>query len=239
MQNKLTYIFCTIAIGESYLDSAIKFATDLNKVSTTHKVLIVTDIDAAEIQNTFFVKISDNETFMINNYFNYNLKYIPILESLKLNFDFILYFDSDWRIYKDYKESYVLNFLDMFNASNLDFIFERPHYIGGGKTDLNTCFWRHKIEPYKLMETDKYDLGHVCNEQFMAFKRNSKLNIFCEKWKERNEFGVANNIWAFAEGLEIGMSSIDANMNFSWSALHYLKSCFIFTSNSGHEYIRY
>ena len=89
------------------------------------------------------------------------------------------------------------------------------------------------------METDKYDSGHVCNEQFLAFKNNDKLTVFCEKWKERNEFGVENNIWAFAEGLEIGMSVIDADMNFSWTELHYLKSCFIFTSNSGQEYIRY
>ncbi len=238
MEENFKYVFCTIAIGERYLNSAVNFALELNKKSTSHKVLIVTDSDDLNIDNTIFVKIPEKETLFINNYFNYNLKYLPILESSKLDVEFVLYFDSDWRIYEDFQEILILKFLKNFNSSDIDFIFERPHYIGA-KHDLNTCFWRHKIEPYKLMETDKYDNGHVCNEQFLAFKNNEKLSVFCEKWKERNEFGAENNIWAFAEGLEIGMSAIDSEMNFSWSGLNDMKSCFIFNSAQDIEYIRF
>lgn len=238
METNLTYIYCTIAIGEKYLNSALKFVKDLNSISKTHKVLIVTDIDLDPIDNCVFHKISNDEVLFISNYFNYNLKHIPIKICSELDYQFVFYFDSDWEIDDLYEESKVLNFLKIFDGSDIDFFFERPHYIGA-KHDLSTCFWRHKIEPYKLMETIKYDNGHVCNEQFLAFKNNDKLKIFCEKWKERNDFGVEKNIWAFAEGLEIGMSSIDAEMNFSWLGLQNLNSCFKFTSNSGIEYKRF
>ena len=79
----------------------------------------------------------------------------------------------------------------------------------------------------------------MVNEQFMIFKNNHKLKTFVDNWKERNDFGVKNNIWAFAEGLEIGMSSIDANMNMDWKKMFELKQFFSFISNTGVRHIRF
>jgi hypothetical protein len=238
MKNK-SYIYCTISVGLEYYNKAVEFAKKLNEIGNKHKVLIVTDIDYEDISNVIFIKLNNRETKFIKNFFNYNLKYIPILECSKLNFDFVFYFDSDWEINEEYKEEKIENFLNEFNESPYDFIYERPHNIGESKKDLERCFWRHKIQPYGLMDTDFYDSGQVVNEQFLAFKNNEKLSIFCEKWKERNEFGVTNEIWAFAEGLEIGMSCIDANIKMTWHNLNLLSNCFKFNSKQNITYTRF
>jgi hypothetical protein len=234
----MTYIYCTIAIGKKYFIKACEFVKSLNQISLNHKVLIVTDCEFTPIENVIFVKFDENETKIIKNYFNYNLKYIPIMESTKLNYEFVIFFDADWELYQ-YSENLLLYFLDDIKKNDLDFIYERPHTIGHSKNNLHECFWQHKIEPYGLLNTNQYDNGQVVNEQFMVFRNNEKLKIFVEKWKERNEFGVKNDVWAFAEGLEIGMSAIDANMNMDWGKMYNLKNLFKFISNDGKTHIRF
>jgi hypothetical protein len=229
----MKYVYCTVAVGDRYYKSAVKFAKDLNKKTKDHHVLIVTDQKLKKIKNTTFLKLPKEELkFYPNGCFNYNLKYFPIKCAIDLKPKFILFFDSDWIIDENYHQEKIDKFLNFFEISEYDFIFERPHGIGESKKDWNNCFWRHKIEPYKLMETDFYDKGHVCNEQFLAFKNNKKLKIFVKAWKKRNNFSIENNIWPFAEGLEIGMSSIDAEMNFTIDGMYLLNSCFKFYSNS-------
>ena len=226
---KYEYVFCTVAIGEKYFQSAFKFAETLNTMSKNHKVLIVTDQKInKKLKNCQIKKIpKELKLFYPNGTFNYNLKYYPIKLASEGKSDIVMFFDADWIVGPGYSESKVDNFVNFFMSSNLDFIFERPHFIGA-KTEWDNCFWRHKIEPYKLMETNKYDHGHVCNEQFLAFKNTSKLKVFSDAWDKRDKFSVENNIWPFAEGLEIGMSAIDAEMNFTWHGLENLNSCFMF-----------
>ena len=74
----MKYCFCTIAIGETYYNSAINFAKKLNVLSNNHHYIIVTDNIKDEIPNTTFVQIPKNEVLFIGKYFNYNLKYYPI-----------------------------------------------------------------------------------------------------------------------------------------------------------------
>lgn len=234
----MKYVFTTLAIGQKYFDSACNFVIELNKISTSHKVLIVTDCEYLEIPNTKFITYDNNNTNYIQGFFNYNLKYIPIMESSKLDYDYIIFFDADWEL-NQYSETKLISFLSELCNSNLDFIYERPHNIGHSKKNLHQCFWKHKIEPYGLMDTDFYDKGEVVNEQFMIFKNNNKMNVFVNKWKERNEFGVKNNIWAFAEGLEIGMSAVDANMIMDWKKMYELNNFFTFKDKSGNTHIRF
>lgn len=234
----MKYVFTTLALGKSYFDTACKFANQINQFSNTHKLLIVTDCKYINIPNTTFVDFDKNLTKTIQGAFNYNLKYIPIMESSKLDYDYIIFFDADWEI-NEYSEKKFISFLSELGNSNFDFIYERPHNIGHSKRNLHQCFWKHKIEPYGLMNTDFYDKGEVVNEQFMIFKNNNKMNIFVDKWKNRNEFGVKNNIWAFAEGLEIGMSAIDANMSMDWKKMYELKNFFKFKDKSGNTHIRF
>ena len=235
----MSYIYTTIAIGQNYFESACNFAKRLNKFSKSHKILIVTDCNYTSINNVEFVKFNEKETRTIQKYFNYNLKYIPIMECTKLEYDCVIFFDADWSIHDNYNEKKFIDFLNTFKESDLDFIYERPHSIGESKHNLSQCFWKHKLEPYGLLKTNKYDKGQVVNEQFMIFKNNHKLKTFVNKWKERNDFGVKNNIWAFAEGLEIGMSAIDANMNMDWKKMFELKDFFSFIANTGVRHIRF
>jgi hypothetical protein len=225
---KKTYVYCTVAIGESYFNSACEFAKKLNEKSNEHKVIIVTNQPKVKIKNCTFVSIPKKLTlFYPNGVFNYNLKYYPIKIANNKKFDYIFYFDADWKVSDYYEKEKIHNLILDMELSNVDFSFERPHFIGA-KREWDNCFWRHKIEPYKLMETDFYDNGHVCNEQFLAFKNNEKLKVFVDAWDNRDKFSIENNIWPFAEGLEIGMSSIDAGMKFSWNKLHNLSNCFYF-----------
>jgi hypothetical protein len=233
------YVFCTLALGQKYFDSACKFAEDLNKISEGHSVLIVTDCKYDEVKNTTFIKFDESEVKYINNQFNYNLKYIPIQISSKMKNEVIIFFDADWEINEGYTEEKLNHFITTFMKSNLDLIYERPHKIGDGKKNISDCFWRHKIEPYGLLKTNKYDEGHVVNEQFLIFKNNDKLNRFIDEWKKRNLFGINNNIWAFAEGLEIGMSAIDANMVMDYRKMFELRNFFKFVANSGVTHIRF
>lgn len=241
MNDDKNYIYCTIAIGENYFTSACEFAKRLNLFSKKHKVLIVTDQEFVDIENCMFHKVPSYLTlFYPNGCFNYNLKHYPIKVCSETEYNTIFYFDADWKINDSYSEEKIYNFIQSMDSSELDFCFERPHYIGA-KHEWDNCFWRHKIEPYKLMETTRYDNGHVCNEQFLAFKNNDKLKKFIDFWDFLDKFSVENNIWPFAEGLEIGMSSIEANMKFSWNEFYHLNSCYYFYANNSpeHTFIRF
>lgn len=224
----ISYVFCTVAIGEKYFNKFCEFMEGVNRVSNSHHFIVVTDQEQKVIENCSFHRPPDELTlFYPNGCFNYNLKYYPIKLASQTNFGVVIYIDADWMVGPEYTEEKINKFVEFFFNGDYDFLFERPHGIVG-KHDWDTCFWRHKIEPYKLMETDYYDEGHVCNEQFLVFKNNDKLKIFVDEWDKRDKFSVSENIWPFAEGLEIGMSSIDAKMKFGWLGFPFLNSCFMF-----------
>ena len=121
-----------------------------------------------------------------------------------------------------------------------DFCFERPHSIGDGKTQDNTMFWKHKRDFYDLLNTTDFDEGHVVNEQFLIFKNNDKLKEFCLFWESLSERASEGNLWAFAEGVEIGMSAAITKMSYEyygWQRI--LNNCFNFTSLDGTFYKRF
>jgi hypothetical protein len=203
-------------------------------------MVIITDVIIQDIPNTTFIEIPKSETLFIQNIFNYNLKYYPIKHSKQMGFDYIIFVDSDWEIIEDYNEDEILKMFNFMSENNLDFLFERPHLIGHGKHDGQQSFWRHKIDFYKLLETDLYDSGHVVNEQFLVFKNNEKLKIFLNEWERLTNLATKNNLWAFAEGVEIGMSSALSNMNFNYNDWkNFVRNFFTFTSVDGKIYNRF
>jgi hypothetical protein len=200
--------------------------------------IIVSDIEAEYPSNTKIIKVENNTQFTVCNTFNYNLKYLAIKEAINFDSKYIIFTDADWIISSGYDKAKIMQFLEE-NNEEIDFFFERPHTIGDSKRDWNNCFWRHKIEPYGLMDTHKYDKAHVCNEQFMIFKNNSKLKDFVNFWSSRNQFCIDKNIWTFAEGVEMGMSAIDAGMNSEWSSFRTIENCFEFYDICGGHYTRF
>jgi hypothetical protein len=107
----MRYIFCTIAIGEKYLSSAIKLAQDLNQVSTKHHLLIVSDNVDHVVDNTTMIKIPEDKKTFISNIFNYNLKYLPIKYSSELEFDYVIFIDADWSLGEGYSQDKINNVL--------------------------------------------------------------------------------------------------------------------------------
>jgi hypothetical protein len=234
----MRYIFTTLAIGQKYLNSAIEFSNMLTNLDPDPIRIIVSDIEAECPTNTKMIKTEENIQPIVCNTFNYNLKYLAIKEAINFDCEYIIFTDADWIVSKNYDKNKILKFLNE-NNSEVDFFFERPHQIGQSKLEWDNCFWRHKIEPYKLMDTNKYDEAHVCNEQFMIFKNNDKLKSFVEAWSRRNQFCIDNNVWTFAEGVEMGMSAIDAGMLTQWSNFFTIRDCFEFYDVLGQHYIRF
>lgn len=239
----MRHLYCTIAIGEEYVNSVIEFAKRLNDRSKDHHILIATDKEYEVIDNVTYTLLPEDAVLFTTNsgIFNYNLKYYPLFIANQMDYDHVIFFDSDWRILDGYDEQKIVNLLTFMDEQGYDMFFERPHTIGAGKHDGHNCFWRHKRDFYNLLDTDEYDTGHVCNEQFMVFKNNEKFDVFVKKWEELCNIASKNNLWGYAEGVEIGMSTVTAKMNCAHNRYweHLVRSMFEFTSRSGGEYIRF
>lgn len=236
----MRYVFCTIAIGQKYIDSAVNMAKQLNDISNEHHFIIVTDNTEHVVDNVTFIEAPKDKKLFIQNYFNYNLKYLPIKYSSELDFDYIIFIDADWSLGDEYLTEKVHNVLEFMEINKYDFCFERPHSIGDGKTQDNTTFWKHKRDFYDLLNTTDFDEGHVVNEQFLIFKNNDKLKEFCLFWESLSERASEGNLWAFAEGVEIGMSAAITKMSYEyygWQRI--LNNCFNFTSLDGTFYKRF
>lgn len=236
----MSYAFCTIAIGSDYLQNAINFANKLNEISNEHHYVVVTNEETPSIDNTTFVKLPENQTLFIHNFFNYNLKYLPIKLASELGFEYVLFIDSDWKLEEGFSIEKIKGLFDFMESDNYDMLFERPHSIGGGKHDGHNCFWKHKRDFYKLLETNEFDNGHVVNEQFLVFKNSEKLKTFVSFWEELTRLSTESNVWAFAEGVEIGMSSVKANLKwcyFGWQNI--LNNCFSFFTKDAKFYKRF
>lgn len=232
----MKYAYCTLAVGESYLQSAITFAENLNLKSSSHYSIIVTDkIPDISLNNTSFIKISDNKKLFCNKIFNYNLKFLPIKEAINYNCSYIFFIDADWKLKtENFSEEKIFNLIKYMDDNSYEYGFERPHEIGKGKVVAtpDVCFWRHKRDFYNLNHTDMYDSGHVANEQFLIFKNIPKLKKFVETWEELEKKAAAADIWPFAEGVEIGMSQAVSGLvgdnSIQWK--QFLLDCFHFVT---------
>jgi hypothetical protein len=230
----MRHLYCTIAVGDYYLNSAKEMSKKLNEKSKNHHFLIVTDKPEENYENTTFLQIPENQIVFIKNTFNYCLKYYPLYLAKDMDYDHIIFIDSDWRIKKKYDENGISSIFEFMDKNEYDILFERPYKIGVSKFYGRECFWGHKRDFYKLLETTEYDSGHVCNEQFIVFKKNDKFNIFIEKWKELYEIAANAELWAFAEGTEIGMSMAHAKLNYSYLTWQdYVRGMYEFTSRDG------
>jgi len=238
----MSYTVCSLGIGDRYLNNILATFKKINTITQVPSFLVVADNNAPEFTENKIHKINAKDLpfrTKDDKWFNYNLKFLAIKEAIKLNTEFIVYIDSDWSALDGYNDEKFKSLFDCMNTYDIDFVYERPHPIGGGKHDGRECFWWHKIEPYGLDKTDFYDEGQVCNEQCFVIKNNSKITKFIECWERLYWKSYEESIWPFAEGVEIGMSTIEAGMNFKWEPLLLLRGCFSFYSRDGGYNSRY
>jgi hypothetical protein len=235
----MKYTFCTIAIGDSYLDDALKLSETLHNATNDSHFVIVTDVEKQNTEKTTFIQIPKEKKLFIQNWFNFNLKYYPIKKSKELGYEFIIFIDADWSVNNELTQHKLDDLFKYMDSNNLDILFERPHLIGGGKVSKD-CFWTGKRELYKLLYTNEYDDGHVANEQFLVFKNNNKLNLFIDRWESLEEQCSVSDVWAFAEGVEIGMSMSYSKMNYNfyeWQKI--LPNCFNFTTKDNRYFNKF
>ena len=117
----MRYVFCTIAIGQKYIDSAVNLAKQLNDISNEHHFIIVTDNTEHVVDNVTFIEVPKDKKLFIQNYFNYNLKYLPIKHSSELDFDYIIFIDADWSLGDEYSTEKVHNVLEFMEINKYDF----------------------------------------------------------------------------------------------------------------------
>lgn len=237
----MKYIYCSLAIGQKYFNSARQFSIDLYNKNIDFTRVIVSDILDDSIPNTIIIPPPTNVVLSVCNAFNYNLKYLAfkaVKENISTRYEYIIYTDADWRIRAEYEANKIQNFLNN-HSTDIDIFFERPHIIGTSKYDDWGCFWKHKIQPYNLLNTNKYDSSHVPNEQFLIVKNTDKLSNFINYWSDKNSFCIDNNVWTFAEGVEIGMSYTEAEMVAQWTNFYDIHNCFEFNDVSGNLHIRF
>ena len=243
------HLYCTIAVGEKYFNSALTIASMLNQFATNHHFLIVTDSKSLDIisrlwtlplPNTTIEVLSDDKVlFFGTTCFNYMLKYYPMYKASELDYEYVIYIDSDWRIRPTYDQNNIDALFEFMEKEEYDVIFERPYWVGDAKNGGRECVFYHKIDFYKLLETTEYDEAHMCNEQILAFKNNDKFKIFVNKFKELHDISTEAKLWPFAEGLEMGMSMITAKMKFTWGGFHLLKNMYEFYAQDGGLHIRF
>lgn len=254
----MKYYFTTLAIGEEYEKNAISFFEDLNTKTEDCSFLITTtntDLKYLEQKyNNFSINVinpihTDDGRPGFN--FNVNLKCLSLKHVIELekeknrteeNYqpkEFVFYVDSDWKMHQDFSEDKIKKILNYMSNEDKDFVFERPARIGDGRMDPENSFYRDKIYDYDIQHHNKWDEAHVCNEQILLFKINNKFRFFVQRWEQFLWYSVVNRIRNYAEGFEIGISALEANMNYNWFAFHLLNNCFYFYTKSGDLHIRF
>jgi hypothetical protein len=220
-------LFCTLAVGKEYNGYAQRLYHTLQKVLGC-PLLIVTDnieyFKNTPKNNLILRELTKNyktEINWANNYapFNYNLKFLPIKFARKdskenKKFDFIFFVDCDWFLRQSHSK-HKFN-LELQGLGEYDALAGRDLRLFHEKQNRQLIPIQ-KLELYNLYNTTKYDQAQIVNEQYLLFRNSDKLDVFIESWEKLEKICSDNNGIAYAEGLEIGMSAIDANIKFKIS----------------------
>lgn len=250
----MKYCFATLAAGEEYETKAIKLFSDIAlRTRNCDFFLTTTNENIPYMGDRFIIKVinppSLHHEAIGTTSFHYNLKSLAlknIVEHEKKNiekekYDYIIYIDSDWGMYDLFSEEKVLNMLKWVKESEYDFVFERPARIGDSRAHPEGSFFMQKLLDYDMLEYPKWDEAHCANEQFMIFKNNYKFKFFTQRWEQFLWYSIENKIRNYAEGFEIGISALEAGMNWHFMNAfgHFLQQCFFFYTKSGDFHIRF
>lgn len=228
--------FTTLSIGESYTkDYTLKLINDvLNK--TTHSIYITTD--CVNIINQIYgnesrvilteikrenIQLRINTDWGVGYSNDFNLRYV-CFESVKDLEDHMIIFTDcdnslDWwdeNLIEDWLVSKINEGYDFFAPRNG---LTLKNFLDDYKTKEKKehgIFW-HKLYNYDLIDNPKpeWDYSPLPAEYLLIFYNNEKKLIkFYEQWKWFHDYLVNQNksYGTWAEGFEIGVSSLVANM---------------------------
>lgn len=245
----MRYCFTTLAIGDKYEKSAIKLFSELKSKTEFADFNITTKNNKLRLKkNNEFIKwdILDKKIpIKTNNIFNYNLKCLSLKSFINhdnyKNYEFIIYIDSDWMVYDEFEESKILSLLNYMKENKIDMIYERPSPLSHHKFNLNS-YVKHKIEGYSIDKTVRWDDSKIMNEQFVIYKNNGKFKFYTKRWEQFLWYSIKNEINNFGEGLEMGISAFDAEMNtisLDKPINDLINNVFYFYDGNGTKFIRY
>lgn len=237
----MKYIFTTLAVGELYLSNASKCYTEYSeKCSADFNITTNEKCEVGSKVNLDLIKLDKYHDNGVGFTFFLNLKVLSLKYCLDKGYDYIIYNDADWRMTDNFSEDKLFNLFDRMEQNNLDFVFERPALIGGHKADMSNCFFDRKLKDYHVFEHTKWDNAHVVNEQFMVFKNTWKFRYFVRRWEEFLWYSIHNNIRNYPDGFDIGVSALEAEMNWDWNSFRgFIPNCFEFHDKSGNLHIRF
>lgn len=236
----MKYLFTTLAIGQSYLTNAIQLFEDLNGKTQNCEFSITTDI---LFTHSFIHCNLYNGEYFSGPYkvdFFYNLKCLALKTGLNYSYDFIIYLDSDFRIGDQFDEKKFMDLFQHMIANEIDFEFERKWKIGMCKQDVNS-FCKDKISDFGLMLHGRYDEAYVPNEQVLIYRNGPKFFHYIQSYERWFWYCVHNKIRHYAEGVEMGISALEAGMKCEVDIgfTTFLSRCFTFDDGRGNTYHKF
>jgi hypothetical protein len=237
----MKYIFTTLAIGESYLENASKCYTEYSdKCSADFNITTNENYIVGSKVNLDLINLDRYHDDLPGFSFYLNLKVLSLKYCLDKGYDYIIFNDADWRMRPNFSEEKMFGLFEFMERNQIDFVFERPAKIGEHKKDLQNCFFDTKLYDYNVFEHSKWDEAHVVNEQFMVFRNNWKFRYFVRRWEEFLWYSIHNNIRNYPDGFDIGVSALEAEMNWDWNSFRgFIPNCFEFHDKSGNLHIRF
>lgn len=237
----MRYLFTTLAVGDSYVDSAVRFYSSLEKRTSSCDFNITTNTKRTQDKINFDYFTLDRYTDSgIGFNFFLNLKVLSLKYALDKGYDYVIFTDADWDIAERFSEDKIVSLFDYMEKNSLDALFERPNEIGYNKEHFNECYFKEKLKDYHVMEHSKWDRAHVFNEQFFVLKVNWKYRYFVRRWEEMMWYSIANNIRNYPDGFEIGVAALESEMKVDFDQWRNLiKNSFTFYSKENELYYRF
>jgi hypothetical protein len=231
-------IFSTLSLGKAYTtDYSLKLINDV-LTKTNHSIAITTDcVDIIkekypDQERIILKEINRNDlTLRINtdwgtgygDDFNFNMRYMCFDQVKELE-DYVVIFTDCDNALRWWDEEKIQNWLKENIDLGYEFFAPRngltlKHFLDDYKNQNEKhhgIFW-HKLYNYNLLENPKpeWDDAPLPAEFLLIFyNKNKKLIKFYEQWKWFHDFlvnkGISYGTWA--EGFEIGISTLVANM---------------------------
>jgi len=246
----MKYCIITLSIGEKYIEMAVNMFKSF-KEKTEHCDFVITTMEPREYdENDFIIWKYIHPPFDVKGpggNFYYNLKSLAFRSVIDLNdnngnlYDYVVFLDADMFMYEKFREENFLNLFDYMEQNDVDMIFERPAKISSHKDNLDRCFFKQKLTHYYADRHTKWDEGYVMNEQFLIVKYNWKYIFFTIRWEQMLWYSIRHHIINFAEGFEMGISALEADMKMV--SVEEIKDMvhdiFYFFDHNGKMFIRY
>jgi hypothetical protein len=237
--SNMRYCFAALAVGKLYEEKTAQFFKDLSSRTTNCDFYVTTTNDNFLNEIGDRLKINVLKNILTHNpegYFNYSLKVLSLKHVIKqnINYDFVIYCDADWSMSEGFNEEKLMSLFKYMAENNIDWIFERPHNLGVSRRQIpeKLPFFYKKLVELEMLHQSKWDEAEVVNEQFFVFKYSNKFKFFAQRWEMFLWYCIANGIGNYPDGLDIGISALEADMKFDYmkhmNIFSFIHDCFYF-----------